>query len=796
MNSCFKSILNRRTGSWQVVSENSLNAGKTGNSVSKVVVATVLGLSAGAALAALPSSIDNGTETVDGATENVGGDLSIGIAHTGSLNIVRGGKVTNSIGFIASDQGSNGTVSVTGPGSVWENSYSLLVANHGTGTVNITNGGKVTSIYGYIGYNGPGNGTVTVTGSNSVWENADSVTVGYFGTGTLNIENGGKVIAAGTVLGSTYLGHATVNLNGTSSSRGVLSTGILYADAGTVVFNWNGGILQATRTEANFIANFTNSSINIGNQGAYLDTNGFDVGLTTAGVLNGTGGLTKQGIGQLTIAGGNTYAGNTTVSAGILKFATYSQTAGQTLGIGVTSASTDGYGKLEVTGTATFNANADINVEVASVPTLSNGAVLTDVIRAGTLAANGFTVTDNSALFNFEAIQKTNSVDLKVSANSTAGIRDAVNQYGQSSAAGAANVLDGQVNNGGTGDMGTVVTALGQLRNSRDVARATAQTLPVISGNQAIQGALSTFQNLIQNRNGGSAGVTGLSSGDALSNKNGWGKVFGSRAEQDNRSGAAGFKADTWGLALGGDAEVTSGARFGVAYGYAKTSVNGNTDLSGTEQRANIDSHVISAYGSKDIGGNRTFSFQGDVGMNDSKSTRHIDFGGLNRTARADYRTYSAHMGAAIAQLFELNEKTTLTPALRADYTRLKSESYNESGAGALNVNVDSNKTDAFVIGADAYLQHRFSTTSRIDANFGVGYDTINKQGNIVAAYAGAPGQSFVTTGIDHSPWLVRGGIGYSMLAANGTEISFRYDAEGRSDFLNHTASVRAKWAF
>ena len=53
-----------------------------------------------------------------------------------------------------------------------------------------------------------------------------------------------------------------------------------------------------------------------------------------------------------------------------------------------------------------------------------------------------------------------------------------------------------------------------------------------------------------------------------------------------------------------------------------------------------------------------------------------------------------------------------------------------------------------------------------------------------------------MTIGIDHSPWLVRGGIGYSMLAANGTEVSFRYDAEGRSEYLNHTASVRAKWAF
>lgn len=891
MNSCFKSILNRRIGTWQVVSEKSCNTGKTGNSVSKIVVATVLGLPTGAALA-LSSPIDGGATVSVTTPENVAGNLTVGNSGTGTLNIEQGGKVTNNIGFLGSAVGSNGTATVTGQGSEWANSGSVIVGSSGTGTLNIEQGGKVTNSAATLGHASGSSGTITVKGTGSLWQSTSTVLVGNSGTGKLNIESGGKVISnvgeiasgfnstgtvtvkgtgsawditnvlyvgafgtailniedggkvtndsgimgaynngtvnvtgagsawmnteliigfsatgaltianGGTVSGSTSVtlaayggSRGTLNLNGTSDARGVLSTAFLKKGYGTAAaFNWNGGVLQATTAQSDFLQNFSSSDITIGNEGAYLDTNGFNVGITTAGLFTGAASFAKLGSGILTIAGGNTYSGNTTVSAGTLAFDSYTQSANQTLNIGVASVSN--YGKLDVTGAATFNANANLSVEVASVPTLANGAILTDVIRAGTLTANGFNVTDNSALFNFQTIQRATSVDLRVLTDSASGIRDAVMDDGHGYAFGAANVLDAQVNNGATGDMGTVVTALGQLTSNRDVARATAQTLPVISGNQAIQGTLSNFQNLIKQRNGGT-GTTGLSSGDALTNKHGWGKVFGSRAQQDDRSGAAGFKADTWGLALGADAEVTPGARFGLAYGYAKTSVNGNTELSGTAQRANIDSHVVSAYGSKDIGGNRTFSFQGDIGVSGNKSTRQINFGGLNRTAHADYRTYSAHMGAAIAQAFELNEKTTLTPALRADYTWLKSQSYNERGADALNLNVDSNKTDAFVIGVDTYLQHRFSNASRIDANIGVGYDTINKQGNIVAAYAGAPGQSFVTTGIDQSPWLVRGGIGYSMIAASDTEINFRYDAEGRSDFLNHTASVRAKWTF
>lgn len=743
------------------------------------------------------SGTGTGTAIVTGAnsTWTNSNNLYVGQSGKGTLIIENGGAVTNLIGYISMYSGGS-TATVTGANSKWTNSSSLNVGFYESGTLNIENGGTVTSSAGFIGMY-LGSSTATVTGTNSSWTVSNDLYVGYTdGNGTLEIEAGGKVKSGNTYMAPGSSSSGTINLNGTSSARGLLSTGLVATGGGATAFNWNGGVLQATRNESDFLLRLTQADITIGSEGAFLDTQTFNVGITGAGLLTGTGGLSKLGSGVLTIEGGNTYSGNTTVSAGTLKFNTYTQSGSQTLGIGALSDSV--YGKLDVSGTATFNSDANIYVDVVSpsAPALAIGNELINVITAGTLTANGFKVTDNSALFNFQAVQRTNAVDLMVVANSAAGIRDAVIEQSYRSASGAANVLDGQLSAGATGDMGTVINALGQLPNNRDVARAVAQTLPIISGNQAVQGALTTFQKLVQNRNGGSSGATGLSSGDALSNKNAWGKVFGSRAEQDDRSGTSGFKADTWGLALGADAEISPNARFGLAYGYAKTSLDGNTDLAGTAQRASIDSHVISAYGSKDIGSNRTFSFQGDIGVNDNTSTRQINFGGLNRTARADYLTYSAHVGTAIGQAFDLSEKTTLTPSLRADYTWLKSQAYKESGADALNLSVGSNKTDAFVIGADTYLQHRLSTTSRLEANIGIGYDAINERGNIVAAYAGAPGQSFATTGIDHSPWLMRAGIGYSVTAAKGTEINFRYDAEGRSDYLNHTASVRAQWAF
>lgn len=742
-----------------------------------------------------------GTVTVSGpgSSWNMFGALYVADSGTGSLT-VEGGATVNPSGDIVIGLNGQGTVIVTGAGSRLTTTANLGIATFAAGELTISNGGFVHSNTALVGLDSSATGTITVTGAGSEWENRGTLQLGGNGAATLTVADGAKVSTGDLILAQGNKS-GRLNLRGTEGARGVLETGGInaaYAPLQATV-QFNGGILRATQNNATFMNAFAINSVITTGAGAFVDTNGFNIGFTTPDMLTGTGSLTKLGAGTLSIAGRNNYDGSTTISEGTLQFTTYNQIAGQSLMIGANGAGAGQYGQLRVTGTANFNPNASIVVDVATVSTLAVGNVLTDVIKAdGSLVSNGFAVTDNSALFNFEAVRANNSVDLKVTANSTtgSGIRSAVAGNGNASALGAAAILDGQLNAAAGGDMGTVVNALGQLSNNRDVSRAVGQTLPLVSGTQSVQSSLSSFQSLVQNRNAAGGSGTGLSSGDALSNKQAWAKGFGSRAKQDDRNDLSGFTADSWGLAFGADAQVAAGARFGLAYGYANTSVNGNTGLTGTAQRSKINSHIVSAYGSKEIGNNRTFSFQADVGVSNNDSSRQLNFGGLNRTATADYRTYSAHAGATLAQDFAVSAQTTVTPSVRADYTWLKAQRYSETGAAALNLNVDSQKTDAFVLGTDVRLQHRFTPASKFEANFGVGYDTINKRGNIVAAYAGAPGQSFVTNGVDHSPWLVRGGIGYSHKTVGGTEILVRYDAEGRSDYLNHTASVKASWNF
>ena len=246
---------------------------------------------------------------------------------------------------------------------------------------------------------------------------------------------------------------------------------------------WDGGILQASNNDADFLYGFDVGDILIDSNGAFFDTNGHNVGFSEPNILIGNvgnGGFTKLGAGTLTIAGDNSWDSDTTVTAGTLALlGNYLQDGSQILTIGV--AGSANYGKLNVIGTATFN-NGNLAVDVIGSPVLANNQSLAGVITAGALTTpvGGFTVTDNSALFDFAATVNGNVVDLNVSASGSTGttVYRSVLDNRLYPALGAAVVLDTQVQGAPAGDMANVVTALGQLPDARSVARAAAQTLP------------------------------------------------------------------------------------------------------------------------------------------------------------------------------------------------------------------------------------------------------------------------------------------------------------------------------
>lgn len=366
-------------------------------------------------------------------------------------------------------------------------------------------------------------------------------------------------------------------------------------------------------------------------------------------------------------------------------------------------------------------------------------------------------------------------------------------------AAPVAPVLGGQILNPSSRDMAEVATTLVRLPDASSVRRAASQTLPSNVSTSAVRGTMASLNRVIASRteaaNVGSAGAgSGLSSGEATRDRQVWLMPFESRTNQGDRDGESGFSASTWGLAAGAEMELERG-RVGLSYAYASTSADGNTALTGTGSRSRIESNMVALYGSVPLG-KLSLGWQADLGRNGNRQSREMQFGGLNRTASSRYHSWDAHLGTTVSFTLPLSEAMSLVPALQLDYTRLQSPSYTESGAGDLNLSVQGKTSEALLLGTGARLNYVLTPSSQISTYLGASYDVINDRDELVATYAGAPGQAFTTPGASRSPLLLKAGVSYRFKLPKATDISLRFDAEGRSGFINHSAAVRASWRF
>jgi outer membrane autotransporter protein len=255
--------------------------------------------------------------------------FQIGALGKGTLRIDDGGAVHSGQGLIGRGTGGEGSVTVSGPTSVWNPFNNIYVGFEGLGDLRVLEGATVGTVGSsapgaaatiYIGDQAGGVGTVTVSSTTadiSTLAASDRIEIGSAGTGTLTIDKGGLAVATwDTWLTRASTATGTLNLVGDASGRGVLETGSVIKGAGNATFNLDGGVLRARRNQANFLNGFLTQAI--GSQGASFDTNGYEVGVMTA--FSGTSNLNKLGAGRLTLSGNSAaFTGTTDIQAGTLQ---------------------------------------------------------------------------------------------------------------------------------------------------------------------------------------------------------------------------------------------------------------------------------------------------------------------------------------------------------------------------------------------------------------------------------------------------------------------------------------------
>jgi len=260
---------------------------------------------------------DNATLILsDTSTNIVLSDLNIGErgSAVGTLNVTNNASLTADKLFIgaanAPGSSARGTINQSG-GMITQTSTSLGDFVIGGRSPTSTNGVGVYNLSG---------GTLVAN---------FAVIVGDWGSGTVN-QTGGNLSTASTSGGLILQRNSgpggMYNLNGGTLRTYSIQTAVTASDPNyNSVFNFNGGTVQPVANNNNFMQGL--SSANVRDAGVIVDTAGFDVAINQSLIQSqdvddaGTGGLTKNGSGTLTLAGENSYAGGTLVNAGRLNIA-------------------------------------------------------------------------------------------------------------------------------------------------------------------------------------------------------------------------------------------------------------------------------------------------------------------------------------------------------------------------------------------------------------------------------------------------------------------------------------------
>ncbi|EPG02038.1 hypothetical protein L265_02246 [Brucella abortus 90-0775] len=347
-----------------------------------------------------------GTTTVDARAElhigtgGASGSLAGNIVNDGALVVDRSGVIGLS-GVISGTGGlmKSGTGTVTLSGVNTYTGGTTLTA----GTLAAASDNNLGGASGGLTFNG---GTLQVMGTS--WTSTNRAVSLQAGGGTFDIEDAANnfavtqgVAGAG---GLTKSGSGTLTLSGANSYTGATtvsaSTLVVANDntgGGTTTVDVGAGLQIGTGGVSGSLAG------DIVNNGTLVvdRSNAFDL----ANVISGTGSLTKNGAGTLTLSGVNSYTGGTTVSAGILTL------TGDNTGGGTTTV--DAGAVLQIgTGGTSGNLAGDIANNGALVVNRSDALNLANAISgAGSLMKSGAGTLTQGAAGGFSTASSRYDVD-------------------------------------------------------------------------------------------------------------------------------------------------------------------------------------------------------------------------------------------------------------------------------------------------------------------------------------------------------------------------------------------------
>lgn len=606
---------------------------------------------------------------------------------------------------------------------------------------------------------------LTLTGSVNLTGAVRTITVN---AGTLTDVEFSGVISNGSL---TKAGLGTMVLSGTNTY-----TGDTTVDAGTLIFNGE-------------IAG--------------------DMVVNTAGTLKGTGTVN----GDATISG----VLNPGSSANPMDIVGGNLNLNSNTTLVIETESSVLAGQVAVTGTANLNDSKIEIVPVGHVP--ANGDTYT-IVTATVGVTGAFSLVNlDSATLKYNLTHNANDVMADVTVLTFASFGTNPNQNA------VGNVID-TIRPTATGDWITVVNALNSL-NETQLATALGQLVPeeigslstISFGSAAVQsGSVSTRLAQVRADMDGSR-LPNLQLASATTDPQGdlqlmvlaqpWGSYgdsYGSESKSDkplketwrffvsgngtfgdvdSTDGQAGYDFNVGGVTFGMDRKVYDRLIVGMMGGFSESSADVDDNGGGVDAQ----SFRFGVYGS--YYDDQGFYADGMVSgaYHDYDSERNVLMGTLFRKASASPDGLEISVMGAAGYDFEVGN-FRVGPTVSLQYTYLSIDDYKESGAGALNLDIDSQTADSLLVS----LGVRAATLIELpklriipELRLSFQYEAEDQERRITAQFLSGGGGKFGfnTTDIGQESALI--GAGVTFLNHKNMSSFIDYTAEvGRTDYVAH----------
>lgn len=458
-------------------------------------------------------------------------------------------------------------------------------------------------------------------------------------------------------------------------------------------------------------------------------------------------------------------------------------------------------GNLEVAGQAFLNANTILSVtvlgatvkdQVYEIISASDGSSLNAISKENII------VTSAIGSYSFSTFIDGNKLMLKVDSSPTPPFSGNIgNNQNQRTA------YESLINNSRQAN-GALASLMQFLNSTAAIEAKNAAINSIIpqvdnSPNRIVFDNVSSSLNMIGNRLNSLRGTSlasgeeaeGVASGDEGNKKNVWIQHFASKIDQGNTSASPGYKANSMGVAFGGDHEIATDLTLGISGSYAGSSTKSRDGLKHTSINT-YQANIYSGYNTDKYFLNSMIGFA----WNEYKGKRSIPLFGLTASSKYSGKSYMARIeGGSMEKLpnhFILTPIATLTMA----YNQLGE--YTEEGAGALNLHVKNDSTSFFETRLGFKLNRKFLAGNIVinpEFSSSYGYDFAGSKQKTINSFVGQQA-TFDSSSARIAQGSFKTGAGLGIYMTESTQLNMNYDYEYRRNYQANVGSLKLKHSF